>query len=79
MKTKSYMKKNSEPLQAAASEKRSDSNAGKPVFIDLTRDFGFKIVLADPDHPELLRRFLNELIPERTILSVTLQNTQAMP
>ena len=79
MKTKNYMKKNSEPLQAAASEKRSDSNAGKPVFIDLTRDLGFKIVLADPDHPELLRRFLNELIPERTILSVTLLNTQAMP
>lgn len=34
-------------------------------FIDLTRDYGFKIVMADDSHPELMLEFLNAVIPDR--------------
>ena len=48
-------------------------------FIDLTHDFGFKIVMANPDNPELMMRLLNELIPEREIVSITFLNPEVQP
>ena len=50
-----------------------------PPFIDLTHDFGFKIVMANPDNPELMMRLLNELIPEREIVSITFLNPEVQP
>lgn len=31
-----------------------EESEGKNRFIDLTRDYGFKIVLADENHPQLM-------------------------
>ena len=48
-------------------------------FIDLTFDYGFKIVMADPDHPEFLLGLLNAIIPEREIVALEIQNPDVMP
>lgn len=50
----------------------------KTKFIDLSHDFGFKIVFANPDYPELLMRFLNEIIPDREIVSITYLNPEVL-
>ncbi len=50
----------------------------KSQFIDLTRDIGFKIVMADPDKPQLMMQLLNELIPEREIVSITFLDKEAV-
>ena len=54
-------------------------NDAKSRFIDLTRDYGFKIVMADEDHPELMLGFLNAVIPEREIVSIRFMNTEMLP
>ena len=51
----------------------------KSRFIDLTRDYGFKIVMADEDHTELMLGFLNAVIPERRIVSIRFLNTEMLP
>ena len=51
----------------------------KSRFIDLTRDYGFKIVMADGEHPGLMLEFLNAVIPERKIVSIRLLNTEILP
>ena len=43
------------------------------MFIDLTLDYGFKIVMADPDHTEFLLGLLNAIIPEREIVALEMQ------
>ncbi|MCQ2052111.1 MAG: PD-(D/E)XK nuclease family transposase [Bacteroidaceae bacterium] len=48
-------------------------------FIDLTHDYGFKIVMADENHPELMLGFLNAIIPERKIVSISFLNTEQLP
>ena len=48
-------------------------------FIDLTRDYGFKIVMADEDHPELMLGFLNAVIPDREIVKIRFLNTEMLP
>ena len=48
-------------------------------FIDLTRDYGFKIVMADDSHPELMLGFLNAVITEREIVSIRFLNTEMLP
>ena len=74
MKNEANLRDQSKPQATAASNRQS-----KSPFIELTRDYGFKIVMADPDHPELMLRFLNEIIPERTIVSITFLNTEVQP
>lgn len=54
------------------------SNQDESAFIDLTHDFGFKIAFANPEYPELLRRLLQELIPERTITSIEFLNPEVL-
>ena len=49
------------------------------MFIDLTLDYGFKIVMADPDHTEFLLGLLNAIIPEREIVALEIQNPDVMP
>ena len=44
----------------------------------MTFDFGFKIAFANPEYPELLRRLLQELIPERTITSIEFLNPEVL-
>ena len=39
-----------------------------PPFIDLTHDFGFKIVMANPDNPELMMRLLNPMISTLSLM-----------
>ena len=51
----------------------------KSPFLDLTRDYAFKIVMADPTKPELMMQLLNELIPERDIVSINFLNTEVLP
>lgn len=48
-------------------------------FIDLTRDYGFKIVMADEDHPELMLGLLNAVIQDREIVSIRFLNTELLP
>lgn len=48
-------------------------------FVDLTRDYGFKIVMADEGHPELMLGFLNAVIPDREIVSIQFLNTELLP
>ena len=47
-------------------------------FIDLTFDYGFKIIFGNPDTPELMLGFLRELLPEREIVSIEFLNTEDM-
>lgn len=56
-----------------------EENVMKSRFIDLTRDYGFKIVMADESHPELMLGFLNAVIPEREIVSIRFLNTEMLP
>lgn len=48
-------------------------------FIDLTLDYGFKIVFEDREHPELMIGFLNAVITDRNIISITFLNTEPLP
>ena len=50
----------------------------KTRFINLTRDFGFKLCFANPEHPELLLGLLNSLITDREIVSITFLNPDVM-
>ena len=59
---------------ASSEEKRLCSR-----FIDLTRDYGFKIVMADDSHPDLMLEFLNAVIPDREIVSIRFLNTELLP
>ena len=45
-------------------------------FIDLTFDYGFKIIFGNPDTPELMMGFLEALLPERKIVSIEFLNTE---
>ena len=56
----------------------NNNSNDKSSFIDLTFDFGFKIAFANPEYPELLRRLLQELIPERTITSIEFLNPEVL-
>lgn len=47
-------------------------------FIDLTFDYGFKITFGNPDFPELMLGFLQELLPERNIVSIQFLNTEEL-
>ena len=47
-------------------------------FIDLTFDYGFKITFGNPDFPELMLGFLQELLPERKIVSIQFLNTEEL-
>lgn len=55
-----------------------EESRGKSRFINLTRDYGFKIVMADENHPELMLGFLNAVIPERKIVSIRFLNTEQL-
>ena len=57
---------------------KNDSVKNSP-FIDLTYDYGFKIVMADPDHTEFLLGLPNAIIPEREIVSLTILNPEVLP
>ena len=48
----------------------------KTTFIDLTRDYGFKIVMADDAHPELMMELLNEVIPEHRVVHIDFLNKE---
>ena len=50
----------------------------KTPFLDLTRDYGFKIVFADPDRKELMIGFLNKIITERNIIDIRFLNTDIL-
>ena len=50
----------------------------KTPFLDLTRDYGFKIVFADPDRKELMIGFLNKIIIERNIIDIRFLNTDIL-
>lgn len=45
-------------------------------FIDLTMDYGFKIIFGNPEVPELMIGFLQALLPEREIVSIEFLNTE---
>ena len=74
MKKEADQRDLSTPQATAASNRQP-----KSPFIELIRDYGFKIVMADDDHPGLMLRFLNEIIPERTIVSIKFLNTEVLP
>ena len=74
MKNEANLRDHSTPQATAASNQQP-----KSPFIELIRDYGFKIVMADDDHPGLMLRFLNEIIPERTIESIKFLNTEVLP
>ena len=74
MKKEADQRDHSTPQATAASNQQP-----KSPFIELIRDYGFKIVMADDDHPGLMLRFLNEIIPERTIESIKFLNTEVLP
>lgn len=50
----------------------------KTPFLDLTHDYGFKIVFADPDRTELMKGFLNKIIKERNIIDIRFLNTDIL-
>lgn len=54
-------------------------NHAEARFIDLTRDYGFKIAFEDPDNPKLMIGFLNAVITERNIVSITFLNPEPLP
>lgn len=67
-------------LEKCECENSSDNNViGLSRFIDLTRDYGFKIVMTNEDCPELMLEFLNAVIPEREIVSIRFLNTEMLP
>ena len=74
MKNEANLRDHSTPQVTAASNQQP-----KSPFIELIRDYGFKIVMADDDHPGLMLRFLNEIIPERIIESIKFLNTEVLP
>ena len=45
-------------------------------FIDLTMDYGFKLIFGNPEVPELMIGFLQALLPEREIVSIEFLNTE---
>ncbi len=48
-----------------------------PKYIDPLSDFGFKRIFANPQHPEVTRKFLNALLElEKPIAEVQLQNQE---
>ncbi len=53
-----------------------DSEEQETTFINLTRDYGFKIVMADEKHPELMMGLLNEIIPERRVVHIDFLNKE---
>lgn len=55
-----------------SNESEKNGSVENSPFIDLTYDYGFKIVMADPDHTEFLLGLLNAIIPEREIVSLTI-------
>lgn len=59
--------------------RQSTLKEAKSRFIDLTHDFGFKIVMADDSHPELMLGFLNAVIPDREIVDIRFLNTEMLP
>lgn len=65
-------------MKKSTKSEKNDSVKNSP-FIDLTYDYGFKIVMADPDHTEFLLGLLNAIIPERDIVSLTILNPEVLP
>ena len=59
-------------------EKPNEKLQTKTPFLDLTRDYGFKIVFADPDRKELMIGFLNKIITERNIIDIRFLNTDIL-
>ena len=56
-----------------------DINQARTRFIDLTEDYGFKITFENREHPELMMGFLNAVIRERNIVSITFLNPEPQP
>lgn len=50
----------------------------KSRYIDLTNDYGFKIVFANPEHPDLLLGLLNAIIPDRHFVDITFLNPEVL-